>query len=1421
MNGPDSVTSRRSNLVGRLHGAVLWILLGLFVPKSLFAARTDMPSRVKESADPVKSVPSPKARLHGLRPARHVGLPAPDLASVREEDEKVAGKADGKAPRRIGIKRPIGTLAPASTEWTLLPDGTRVWSARLGSDGALGIRLHFTGVRLPKDSYFIVYEAGNPDRVEGPFDAAYLGGRDSFWSSTVFASEVVVEAVVPVEEPDAAFEIGELTHNYRSPGEDQAKNAGSCEINFACEFTEWGTTGNAVSGIGAVSAAGSLFCTGCLLNDENPAAGTDYYLTANHCISGQSEADTLEFYWLYQTATCTSAEPNPATVPRTRGGADILSRRARGSGTDQNDHSFLRLRGTVPSGVTYAGWTIDSPAAGEDITCIHHPDGDYKRISHGTVDAALSTTNFWNIRWAPGRGVTEPGSSGGPIFNARKQVIGQLFGGPSSCANTDPAQQNDDFGRFAITFRHVRAWLLNETPPPPPAAPTNDLFATPRLLTGAAGTVADDSTDAGRQSGEPTITDNGGGAMLWYSWTAPANGTATFTTAGSSFDTLLGVFRGTALGSLTVVGENDDAGNGNLTSRVQFTATAGVTYRIAVDGYGGEAGAVVLNWTSTGAPTNNDRFADATVLRGGRGQANGTNVGYTRETGEPTHQSTGTPAANVGQRTAWWSWIAPASGAVVIDTAGSAFDTVLAVYTGTSVTALTPVAQNDDANSQLLTSRVEFGAVAGTTYRIVVDGYRSTAGTQSEGAIVLNWVGQAGLTGNDSFANAVVLTGTSGSAVGSNTNYTHEVGEPGHADNANQASAWWRWTAEVGGDVRFITAGSSFDTVLAVYTGTAVNALVRVGSNDDVSTNDLTSSVGFTAVAGTVYHIAVDGYRSQSTGVQEMGAIRLGWAGSSLPTSNDRFADARLLSGNSGQVLGSNVGYSRETGEPSHAAGSGVRSAWWTWTAPTNGALILNTEGSGFDTLLAAYVGADVAALSLVTENDDSGGSGVRTSRITFDATAGTVYRIAVDGYDASSGAITLNWVFTPSGGGGGGGGGTGQPDLTVWVPSLNPRVELRTFAAGDCSVNEGCGVVGRRRLLTFDTEVRNQGTADVRLGVAGPGNTNFVWDPCHGHYHWLNYANYRLVGTNGVLATGRKVGFCLLDSIHWSTTNGPATSRYDCQNQGISAGWGDVYGRNLSCQWIDITDVPDGDYWLEVEVDPANQFAESDESNNVGRIAVQIRPVVVPANDTIAAAREIHGVSGYVHGNNSGATADPGDPEVGSGATVWFRWIAPCTGTAVFDTEGTFFDTVLGVYRGTNTAALTRIALNDDAPGGTWSRVSFAATEGVAYLVAFDSYSASETGRHRLHWVLQGGACPPAPRPLPIERPLANGPFTVGFFGETGETYAMDVSEDISNPAGWVRLLTTTGEGRSMTFTDNSANQHVLRYYRIVQVVP
>lgn len=158
----------------------------------------------------------------------------------------------------------------------------------------------------------------------------------------------------------------------------------------------------------------------------------------------------------------------------------------------------------------------------------------------------------------------------------------------------------------------------------------------------------------------------------------------------------------------------------------------------------------------------------------------------------------------------------------------------------------------------------------------------------------------------------------------------------------------------------------------------------------------------------------------------------------SAPT-NDMFAAATETSGLQAAIAGSNTGASKEPGEPAHAGNAGGRSVWWKWVAPANGTATLDSISSSFDTLLAVYTGNQLASLTLVAADDDSGGN--YTSALDFNAIAGITYWIAVDGYGGAVGNITLN-LSLDSGGNHGPGGdpdGDGIVNLLEYAFGLDP----------------------------------------------------------------------------------------------------------------------------------------------------------------------------------------------------------------------------------------------------------------------------------------------------------------------------------------------------------------------------------------------
>lgn len=252
-------------------------------------------------------------------------------------------------------------------------------------------------------------------------------------------------------------------------------------------------------------------------------------------------------------------------------------------------------------------------------------------------------------------------------------------------------------------------------------------------------------------------------------------------------------------------------------------------------------------------PANND-LANAQVLSGASGQSVAVNTTWaTKEPGEPEH------AKDPGARSAWYKYTAGSNGVVSVNTGASDYDTLLAVYQGTSMSNLLLVAQNDDVYgpaASCLCSLVTFGALEGTTYYIAVDGKSGHYGNA-----VLTY-SLANVAANDNFANAFQLPNASGRMyTTTNLAATKEPGEPSHAGDNGGRSVWFKWIAPAGTpkvydfsiDARSV--GGLAVPLFAIYTGSGVANLTQVGRGEKA----LHSRIVFKAVPGTTYYIAVDG----------------------------------------------------------------------------------------------------------------------------------------------------------------------------------------------------------------------------------------------------------------------------------------------------------------------------------------------------------------------------------------------------------------------------------------------------------------------------------------------------------------------------------------------------------------------------------
>lgn len=180
-------------------------------------------------------------------------------------------------------------------------------------------------------------------------------------------------------------------------------------------------------------------------------------------------------------------------------------------------------------------------------------------------------------------------------------------------------------------------------------------------------------------------------------------------------------------------------------------------------------------------------------------------------------------------------------------------------------------------------------------------------------------------------------------------------------------------------------------------------------------------------------------------------------------------------------------------------------------------------------------------------------------------------------------------------------------PDLTVDEGALATGMVLDMVDAGPCELEERCvDGPGQRRVLRFDVRVPNRGTTNLRFGSPRK-STSFEWAACHQHFHFKDFTHYALLDEQGrTVVTGRKQAFCARDSARVDRT-AELLPKYDCENPGIQRGWADVYPPELPCQYIDVTDLPAGTYWLAVVVNPNRIITELDYDNNRAAVKLEL----------------------------------------------------------------------------------------------------------------------------------------------------------------------------------------------------------------------
>ena len=186
-------------------------------------------------------------------------------------------------------------------------------------------------------------------------------------------------------------------------------------------------------------------------------------------------------------------------------------------------------------------------------------------------------------------------------------------------------------------------------------------------------------------------------------------------------------------------------------------------------------------------------------------------------------------------------------------------------------------------------------------------------------------------------------------------------------------------------------------------------------------------------------------------------------------------------------------------------------------------------------------------------------------------------------------------------------------PDLTMLEEPMRKSMQIDYVNADEdpCLINEGClNGYGMRTVLRFDTHIKNIGDQDYFIGKPYGNANQFVYDNCHQHYHYRGYAEYLLFDNKGNrIPIGFKAGFCVLDFDCADTS----VMKYTCVNMGLSKGCSDIYEKELKCQWVDITNIPEGFYTFVSRVNWDNSpdklgHVESRTDNNWAQVCFELK---------------------------------------------------------------------------------------------------------------------------------------------------------------------------------------------------------------------
>ena len=387
-------------------------------------------------------------------------LPAIDRAALDAQDAVTDQYKE--APWRFGVEFAVD-ISPSSAGVWSQESRSKVWRMKIETNDALGLSFFFDQYRLPKGGVLYVWSTDQSDFI-GSFD--HRNNKD--WGSLAVGQTIGTSVVIEYREPlDAEFtaelHVSKVIHSYRSihryaeSVQDRGPygTSGNCNINVNCpEGAPWATESRSVA---LIIQGNFAVCTGALVNNT-AQDGTPYFLTANHCLGNPNN---WTYLFNHEIEGCTGGTNNAPTSDVISGGTLLASNAG-------SDFALVELSQAPPASynVQYSGWDA-SGVEPTNLTGIHHPSGDVKKIcfdEDAPSEQNVGGAAVWYIsEWE--EGVTEPGSSGSPLYDQNHRIVGQLYGGTAACSGNVNNDEPDWYGRFDVSWdgnsaaTRLRDWL--------------------------------------------------------------------------------------------------------------------------------------------------------------------------------------------------------------------------------------------------------------------------------------------------------------------------------------------------------------------------------------------------------------------------------------------------------------------------------------------------------------------------------------------------------------------------------------------------------------------------------------------------------------------------------------------------------------------------------------------------------------------------------------------------------------------------------------------------------------------------------------------------------------------------------------------------------------------------------------------------